>query len=646
MGDVIVSYDISALLVLAIGGVYYLKTSPNRTVRDSLFIYLLLFGIVAGVADIARIVQSDTNIYGTIPWNAMNTLYYMAICLLPPFFLMYIIEITDTWHRVARRRIWRLSVVIPTVACIVILALSFAYPILISVAADGSLIYGRGYQLLHLFLLISVLFDIVSVYRMRTYIGVGYAIWLIVPVIICMGAMLVQSIEPQHHIVVFAVSIDCLLLILIDRKTEESLDITTGMHSYWVFAKDMKLKISTGKNLVLILVNIVNFEHAIRIAGYDEVIEMLKPIASEITRTMGNYKGRYTCYYNGDGKFAIELTRHHFANVEEIATSITQSINKNLKLEIADFEIKLNTCLVNVPEDISDVESLFMLISDLDLFPSEGRILSAAEITGTKEFVMKKEMTTILDRAMSNHYFSVFYQPIYNIEERRFTCAEALIRLRDPKYGYISPGLFIPLAEKSGAIHNIGGFVIDEVCRFIASDEFEQLGLEYIEINLSVTQCLRADFADEIIDKTIYYGVEPQKLNLEITETASEYSQDRLRSTIQTLERAGFTFSLDDFGTGYSNLMRITSLPLSVIKLDRSFVLLEEKDKKFDNIFRNLIKMLKDMGKRILVEGIETEEMVNAFVDMGVDEIQGFYYSRPLTRTDFIRFLKEHNVGK
>ena len=309
-------------------------------------------------------------------------------------------------------------------------------------------------------------------------------------------------------------------------------------------------------------------------------------------------------------------------------------------MDVADFELETTTCLACCPDDISDMDSLFMLISDIDLAETDGRIVSASHITGTREFEMKREMATIIDRALANHYFSVFYQPIYDIREKRFASAEALVRLRDPRFGYISPSLFIPLAEKNGAIHAIGSFVREEVVKFIASDDFKPLGVDYIEINLSAMQCLRSDLADEIIDLCTRYGIDPQKINLEITETASAYSQSKLYGNISILADHGFSFSLDDFGTGYSNLMRIASLPLDIVKLDRAFVLMEEGGG-HHVIIRNLIEMLKNMNLKVVVEGIETEEMAQSFIQMGVDEIQGFFYSRPLTKSAYIRFVRE-----
>ena len=422
---------------------------------------------------------------------------------------------------------------------------------------------------------------------------------------------------------------------------EDSIDFATGMHTYKVFAEDMDINFKTGKQMNIILLNIVNYKYALRIVGYDSMLEMMGPVSAEILRIMRRYHAQFMCYYNGDGKFAIELSQKHFAFAREIADDIVSSIRQNIRMEIADFELAINTCLVNCPEDVADVDSLFMLISDLDMTDSSGKVVSASTITETKEFTMKKEMPAIIDRALSNHYFSVFYQPIYDTKTGRFASAEALLRLRDPKYGYISPAVFIPIAEKNGSIHAIGSFVLEEVIKFIASDDFAPLDVDYIEINLSVMQCLRSDLATEIITLATKYNVDPSRVNLEITETASGYSQSKLYGNINTLSQHGFSFSLDDFGTGYSNLMRIASLPLNIVKLDRVFVLMEESGG-HHVIIKNLIEMLKNMKLKVLVEGVETEEMVDSFTRMGVDEIQGFYYSKPLTKSAYIRFIREN----
>lgn len=643
MGSDIAAYDYCAFILLCIIVAYYFRTSVHGTNRVRIMAMIVVLTMAASVFDATRVRFASIREVSDIRFFAVNFGYLLLISSIPFMYLLYIVATTDTWHKLTKFKIEIVLCTIPLAVNVAILALNWTYPIAFEIGPDRTLTRHWGYYMIFfifmLYGLIALAFlrkNVYNVDRKRYYV-------LLAPIIMVTVGLVIGVLARGHHVVCFSVAVCVLALVLINRRVEDSIDIVTGMHTYKVFAEDMYTNFSTGKQMEIILINITNFKYAMRMVGYDSMLGMMAPVSAEILRIMRKYHAQFMCYYNGDGKFAVELSRKNFTYAHEIAEEISNSIRQNIRMEISDFELEINTCLVRCPDDISDVSALFMLISDLDLAEATGRVLSAESITGTKEFTMKKEMSTIIDRALANHYFSVFYQPIYDTKTGKFSSAEALLRLRDPKYGYISPQLFIPLAEKSGAIHAIGSFVLEEVVKFIASDDFKQLGVDYIEINLSVMQCLRSNLADEIIDLTRKYKVPPSKINLEITETASGYSQSKLNTNITKLTENGFTVSLDDFGTGYSNLMRIAQLPLNIVKLDRAFVLMEESGGNHI-IIKNLIRMLKDMNLRVLVEGIETEEMVESFTQMGVDEIQGFYYSRPLTKSAYLRFLKENGA--
>ena len=636
----VTAYDYCAFILLVIIVIYYLRVNVQGTYRGRIMTGIVALTIAASLCDATRVRFSGLDEVSDLRFLNVNAAYFLLLSFIPPLFLLYCIATTDMWHRLKMFKIKIVILAIPMAVYVPIIVLNYFHPLVFRVGPGKELItywgYYLGYFILAFYMFIAAVFNRRNVYpidRKRYYV-------LMAPIYMVATGILVSVIASRHHVICFMIALCILMLVLINRRVEDSVDFVTGMHTYKVFAEDMSTNFKTGKQMELILINITNYKYALRIVGYDAMVKNMGTVSEEILRIMKRYHAQFMCYYNGDGKFAIELSNRHFAFAHEIADEISRSIRQNIRMEIADFELDINACLVNCPDDIADVDSLFMLLSDLDLAESNGKVLSASSITGTKEFAMKKEMTTIIDRALTNHYFSVFYQPIYDTKKKRFASAEALLRLRDPKYGYISPALFIPLAEKSGAIHSIGSFVLEEVVKFIATDEFKSLDVDYIEINLSAMQCLRSDLANEIISLTNKYRVDPSKINLEITETASGYSQSKLYGNIQALSEHGFTFSLDDFGTGYSNLMRIASLPLNIVKLDRVFVLMEEAGG-HHVIIRNLIEMLKNMNLKVLVEGVETEEMRDSFMSMGVDEIQGFFFSRPLTRTAYVRFIKE-----
>ena len=148
------------------------------------------------------------------------------------------------------------------------------------------------------------------------------------------------------------------------------------------------------------------------------------------------------------------------------------------------------------------------------------------------------------------------------------------------------------------------------------------------------------NLADKILSVCKKYGVNPSQLNLEITETASIFTQRNMIKNINRLFETGYSFSLDDFGTGYSNLVRIASLPLNIVKLDKSFTWTENSED-LKIILENTINMIKKMNMKIVVEGVETEEMLKCFKDLGCEYIQGYYFSKPLPEYDFINYIKD-----
>ena len=218
------------------------------------------------------------------------------------------------------------------------------------------------------------------------------------------------------------------------------------------------------------------------------------------------------------------------------------------------------------------------------------------------------------------------------------------MRLHDPTYGWVSPALFIPEAEQSGAIVAVGSILLDKICAFLGSADLDALGMEYVEANLSVDQCIRPQLADEVLGLLGRYGVEPSRVNLEMTETSGSFSQEVVERNVRRLSAAGVSFSLDDYGTGYSNVTRALDLPFSLVKFDKSFVDALD-DEQVRAVLAQSIAMMKSIGKSVLVEGVESQEQADAVRAMGADYIQGYLYARPLPQDEFEAFLRGQCSG-
>jgi EAL domain-containing protein (putative c-di-GMP-specific phosphodiesterase class I) len=235
----------------------------------------------------------------------------------------------------------------------------------------------------------------------------------------------------------------------------------------------------------------------------------------------------------------------------------------------------------------------------------------------------------------------MYYQPIYNISEGKFSSMEALVRIKDENGKLIMPGDFIEYAEKNGMILTLGEMVFRKVCEFVRQSKIEDYGIEYIEVNLSVVQCMQDDLAKDFKNIMAEYGIPPHRINLEITETAAINTRYTLEKNMDDLIAYGTSFSLDDYGSGYSNLTYMVGMPLKIIKIDRSITIAYDSSEKARVATEYTVDMVHRLGMEIVVEGIETEEQYLNFKKLGVEYIQGYYFSKPLPKERVLNYVRE-----
>ncbi len=235
----------------------------------------------------------------------------------------------------------------------------------------------------------------------------------------------------------------------------------------------------------------------------------------------------------------------------------------------------------------------------------------------------------------------VYYQPIYSTESKSFTSAEALVRILDEQGNILPPGDFIKIAEKNGSILEIGRIVFEKVCHFYQSCHLEQYGIQYIEVNLSVVQCSDQKLAEDFIGIMERYHMPASRINLEITESAAIRTREALGDNLKALLNYGVRFSLDDFGTGQSNLNYIVDMPVSIVKFDRNMTESYFEDGKTRYVMDAAMHMIHGMCLEIVSEGIETEKQFRVMEELGINYIQGFYFSRPLPEQDFLKRVQE-----
>lgn len=232
------------------------------------------------------------------------------------------------------------------------------------------------------------------------------------------------------------------------------------------------------------------------------------------------------------------------------------------------------------------------------------------------------------EKQYDNENIVCYAQPIYEVESGRFRTAEALMRFQVGDR-LVAPGIFIPIAEANSCIHFLTVCMFHQVCRAVCALNREHV-FDAISINVSVQEFSEADVADEFLDIIKGYGVPAEKIRLELTESALVTDSNMLAANMKKMAAAGIQFYLDDFGTGYSSLERLTELPFSVVKFDKSLLYSALTNKKTDRLMGGIVPIIKGDNFKALVEGVENNEQYDYSIRIGFEYIQGYKWAKPV----------------
>ncbi len=250
------------------------------------------------------------------------------------------------------------------------------------------------------------------------------------------------------------------------------------------------------------------------------------------------------------------------------------------------------------------------------------------------------------DRALEDHELEVYYQPKFYIQsdQPKLTSAEALVRWRHPELGLISPGVFIPLFERSGQISALDNYVWSEATRQIAIWRDRYGKTLPISVNLSRVDVFDPDLQTTLGELVAQHGLSCSDLKLEVTESAYTDNADRLIQVIKQLRAMGYQIEMDDFGSGYSSLNMLSAMPVDILKMDIAFIRNIERDERDLRLVKLIVDIASYLGVPVIAEGVETQKQLELLRDAGCDYVQGYYFSRPLPAAEFEQNVLEEAV--
>ena len=392
----------------------------------------------------------------------------------------------------------------------------------------------------------------------------------------------------------------------------------------------------SNEHLAVYFLDIDYFKEINDTLGYSFGDELLRACAGRLKtfQQMDTFIARMS----GD-EFLIVQRNSSKEESKALAKEIIAEFEKPIKIHEYEIYTTLSIGISLYPENGKTASDLIKH-ADSAMYVIKGKhrnYFNLFESSISENFKTMLTMESELRRALREGQFELYYQPQKNLRKDEVVGLEALIRWNHPEKGLISPIEFIPLAEKTGLIIDIGDWVLSEACR--QNKEWQDKGFKplTVSVNLSAKQFYQPNLVEKVKQVLEETDLHPNYLELEITESMAMSNEEEILETLHQLRELGVLVSIDDFGTGYSSFKYLSIFPITKLKIDKMF--LNENQKENQAIVKSIIHMSHSLNMKVIAEGVETLEQLNFLANERCDEMQGYYYSKPLPPKMLTKFL-------
>lgn len=422
------------------------------------------------------------------------------------------------------------------------------------------------------------------------------------------------------------------------------LDPLTGLYNRYGFSRQLDLLMKANTPLFMLYIDIDNFKNINDSLGHHIGDKVLQEIAQRLQQLLP--KNALIGHLSGD-EFAVLVTHPEHENSGEIiAEQIIALVNQPFDLRYFSKHLACSIGMVKSPGNGHDAR-MMLQNADTAMYEAKDRGRNRLVVFSdamSKEARMRLWLEIELQKALQNNGLEVWYQPKVNAKSFDIDGAEALVRWKHPVEGYISPAQFIPVAERSGLIEQLGRVVMREVFTTVNQWKKQQLLKGRVAINLSSQQFENPkliSFVDQLRQLT---GINAADFTFELTESTVMSDGEHTIQMLNAIKQQGFALSIDDFGTGYSSLSYLARFPLDELKIDRAFIKDIDTIPKQITLIENIINLGKSLNMSVVAEGIETRQQATLLSNLNCDYIQGFHFHRPMPKQELEQLLLKEKI--
>ncbi len=623
-----ISAAIPSFIILLMFLACFFSVPRIPILTNRIYIRILICDLAASALNI---LSSDSHFsfpkYGIPMTYALNTAFFLLLLLRSYLFFVYSASLVNLNHYNSKQSAWVLR--IPIIVSYVMILTSFITGACFSITEAG-FVKGRFMYILFACIFFYIAVSILAIIIHKNNLNGKRDFFSAIGFNILLTAGAVYVLFNQRSLVIDSFCLMAIMLIYIAFENPDFyIEKRTGLFNSSAlsdYIQEMRYK----KQFLIFSFVIKNYQDVREIYGVNNMDRGIRLIGQYLKTAYP----RITFFYFKEGRFISVASAD--TDADALCAKLIERFAKpwiakdtELYLSIAFAKLTPETEIRSVDLTISSVITALNRASK-----AEDGVCAVVCENDIKEYIKEIYVKKVLELTIEENLVEVFLQPIVESKNLRIIGAEALARIRDREGQLISPGDFIPIAEKNGCINTLGEQILDKTCKFIKENSLDSIGLSWINVNLSPMQFFVTDIAssyDEIIKRN---GLDFNIIHLEITEEAM-VSHSLLMKQMDSMQKKGFQFVLDDYGTGYSNLTRLQKCPFINIKIDMGLVWSYCNEPNL--LLPSMITGFKSMGFSVTAEGIETKEMADAMINLGCDYLQGNFFSRPMPMPDFTR---------
>ena len=425
-------------------------------------------------------------------------------------------------------------------------------------------------------------------------------------------------------------------------------DVLTKMPNRAMFLTSLENAISRAKRnktkLAVFFLDLDEFKSINDTLGHNIGDKLLIKVAHNLSHVMR--RNDLLARIGGDEFNILIEDLDSAVTAEEIAHKMIEQMGLALVIDDNRMHITGSIGIAIYPDDARDSMTL-LKNADIAMYNAKDNGKNRYQFFSQELSISLENRTKMLKElkeALNENEFKLYYQPKFSLESGEIYAAEALIRWENPTLGFITPDQFIPLAEESGEIINIGAWVIEQACKDFALWEKLGLCISQVSVNVSNIQFTQHNIIRTLQNAIKNAGIKPQSLEIEMTESYVYENSNKALEVLHKIREIGIDIAMDDFGTGYSSMSYLKQLPLSRLKIDKSFIDDIPHNDDDVEITKIIIALAKVMGLEITAEGIETQEQIQFLQELECNEGQGYICSKPLPNEQFVELLTNNRV--